>query len=161
MTMRVWEHDLPDDIVRDALLGMDFRFSEAVLKYHPERQTGNLPYLVPITSEPAAKPVMRRNRGIGGSRLVAEDHELAFKGDLCSGPSWRLIVKLVAARHRITVESILSTIRAPQIARARFEAMWLLRTHTSMSYYRIGELFGRDHTTARHAIETYAKRAHG
>ena len=91
-------------------------------------------------------------------RLVATPEELEFRADLCSGPSWRLLVRLVAAKHGITEHSILSQSRHAQLTAARFEALWLLWTHTGFSLKRLGYFFGRDHATVRHAIDTHQKR---
>ncbi len=44
--------------------------------------------------------------------------------------------------------------RTPRIARARQAAMWLAVRLTGESYAAVGEAFGRDRTTVRHAFQT-------
>jgi len=73
-------------------------------------------------------------------------------------PNWRAIVKLVALKHRVSVQSVLGFSRRYDIARARQEAMFLIYTHCEPNFTMIGRLFGdRDHTTVLHLVKNEAK----
>jgi len=68
-------------------------------------------------------------------------------------PNWRAIVKLVALKHRVSVQSILGMSRVYAVAAARQEAMFLLYTHCEPNFALIGRQFSnRDHTTTRHLV---------
>ncbi len=71
-------------------------------------------------------------------------------------PGPRALVKLVALRHRISVDEILGTRRQVAICAARHEAVFLVYTHCQhMSLPEIGRIFSRDHTTILHSVRTY------
>lgn len=73
-------------------------------------------------------------------------------------PNWRAIAKLVALKHRVSVQAVLGSSRRYDIARARQEAMFLIYTHCEPNFTMIGRLFGdRDHTTTLHLIKKEAK----
>ena len=61
------------------------------------------------------------------------------------------IINTVAAYYKITPDDIYSTNRAQAIALARQIAMYLCREQTNLSLPKIGQLFGRDHTTVMYA----------
>lgn len=61
------------------------------------------------------------------------------------------IINAVAAYYKISPDDIYSQSRAQAIALARQIAMYLCREQTGLSLPKIGEIFGRDHTTVMHA----------
>lgn len=67
----------------------------------------------------------------------------------------RLIVRQVAARHRMSVAEIMGVSRLAPIATARIEAYALIQASGRFSYPRIGEFFNRDHTTILHGVKKY------
>lgn len=71
----------------------------------------------------------------------------------------RRIVQDVCAKHRLTLEEIISDRRSTPLVRARQEAMWRISKETTWSLPRIGKFFAnRDHTTVLHAIRRHAER---
>ena len=61
------------------------------------------------------------------------------------------IINAVATYYKISPDDIYSQSRAQAIALARQIAMYLCREQTGLSLPKIGEIFGRDHTTVMHA----------
>lgn len=67
----------------------------------------------------------------------------------------------VAAAHRMSLKTLKGSARHRPVAHARFEAMWLMRQQKARdggprySLPQIANFFGRDHTTALHAIRRY------
>lgn len=74
--------------------------------------------------------------------------------NLFATPSPRIIVKLVALRHGVSVATMLGPSRTVPMVAARNEAIGLVYTHCrAMSLPEMGRLFGdRDHTTILHAL---------
>ena len=68
------------------------------------------------------------------------------------------IVALAAHAYGVGVEELQGRSRRRRVVRPRQIAMYLCRLYTDASLKEIGQVFGRDHTTARHAIETVEKR---
>ena len=64
------------------------------------------------------------------------------------------IINDVSHRSGIKKEKIISRNRRKEIVAARFACMYLLRKEASMGFAAIGRMFGRDHTTAIHAVST-------
>ena len=64
------------------------------------------------------------------------------------------IINDVCQRSGIEKEKILSRSRKKEIVAARFACMYLLRKEAFMTFAAIGRLFGRDHTTAIHALSS-------
>lgn len=74
-------------------------------------------------------------------------------------PQWKRIILETAIAHGIPPVDIMSTRRAAPIVAARQEAMWRMRTETTMSTPAIGKrLGGRDHTTVIHGVRKHAER---
>jgi hypothetical protein len=69
-------------------------------------------------------------------------------------PSPRLIIKLVALKHGVSVATMLGPSRSRPMVAARYEAIGLIYTHCrAMSLLEMGRLFGgRDHTSILHAL---------
>lgn len=79
--------------------------------------------------------------------------------DFFAAPSARNIMTLVALKHGVKVPEIMGTSQGHAISAARFEAIYLVRTHMPMSTPQIGRVFGgRDHTTVLNAITKHKMR---
>ncbi|WP_108397577.1 helix-turn-helix domain-containing protein [Devosia submarina] len=75
--------------------------------------------------------------------------------DMLAPCSWKFLVKLAALRHRQTMKAILGSGRNKDVVKARHEAMYLVAGHTGYSIARIGNKFGRDHTSVLHALAKF------
>ena len=65
----------------------------------------------------------------------------------------REIIERVAAWHQLPSAFILSTSRRRFIVEARFDAIAAVKlAHPSISLHRLGEIFGRDHSTIFDAL---------
>lgn len=68
------------------------------------------------------------------------------------------IAQAVSERYGLSVQQLLSRRRTKQVALPRQVAMYLCRRLLDASYPRIGDLFGRDHTTALHGVRVISTR---
>jgi len=119
-------------------------------------------------TQPVAEPVLMPPCGrvaiLRGSRakeVLAPESKRRFAGKLVGlvrKQPYRIIAQLVAAKHGLPEAAMYEPGRFRQVAKARFEAMYLIYTHTDWGTDRIGRAFNRDHSTVMHAIDTYAKR---
>lgn len=64
------------------------------------------------------------------------------------------IIEIVCDHFKLAVKEVQSRSRVREFVYARNIIFYLLRKHTKMSLKSSGELFGRDHTTVIHGIET-------
>lgn len=64
-----------------------------------------------------------------------------------------LIQEVVANFHNVTIDDLKSQRRTRNVALPRQIAMYLSRTLTQVSLPKIGEEFGKDHTTVMHAFD--------
>jgi chromosomal replication initiator protein len=62
-------------------------------------------------------------------------------------------LKAVTDFYNIPLNDLITRGRKKEVVEPRQVAMYLLRDILEMSYPYIGEKFGRDHTTAIHAVE--------
>lgn len=107
--------------------------------------------LVETLPEPAPEPEPERDL-----LLVAS---FGFVGGQSLRQQMREAVKHIAARHGIDAKDIMSDRRNKQVVRARHEAIYYVKQHTTWSTPQIGTFFGgRDHTTVLHAIKQHRKR---
>ena len=67
-------------------------------------------------------------------------------------PSIMQIAHVVARRHRIDIEDILSDRRTKEVVAARHEAIWIAARDTKHTLTVLGRAMGRDHTSIIHAI---------
>ncbi len=73
--------------------------------------------------------------------------------------TWKRIILETCNKHNISYNEIISNRRATNIVWARQEAMWRMKTETSMSYPAIGKRFGgKDHTTVLHSVRKHEER---
>lgn len=100
------------------------------------------------------------NKVIAYSRLMGSEitHEIAEKsleGIVADSKAKEitvdLIIELVANYHNISIEDIKGKVRTRNIAVPRQIAMYLSRELTGESLPKIGEYFGKDHSTVIHA----------
>lgn len=64
------------------------------------------------------------------------------------------IIEKVAAFYGISNSDIRGKCRKKDLVKARWIAMYFIRTKTDFTLKTIGDMFGRDHTTVIHALET-------
>ena len=64
------------------------------------------------------------------------------------------IIEKVAAFYGISNADIRGKCRKKDLVKARWIAMYFIRTKTDFTLKTIGDMFGRDHTTVIHALET-------
>lgn len=84
---------------------------------------------------------------------VAEVQALAPRG-----PRMRLIIERTAEAFGVPAIDLLRDRRRPRFSHARHAAIGLCRELTGHSTPRIGQAFGRDHTTVLHALHRHAER---
>lgn len=70
----------------------------------------------------------------------------------------REIIRDVCRRHNVNYDAMLSPARARRIAWPRQEAFWRLDAAGKWSTTKIGQFFGRDHTTVIHGVRAYQAR---
>ena len=72
---------------------------------------------------------------------------------------WRQIIAEVCAKHSVGVAQLVGNQRNRQVSAARQEAMYRMRTETTMSYPQIARRLGRaDHSTVMHGIKRHLER---
>lgn len=75
--------------------------------------------------------------------------------NLCAGPSWKVIVGLVALQYSVSVNDILGQDRRPDVIKARQKSVALCHSHCNLSLPALGRLFHRDHSTILHSVRRY------
>lgn len=70
---------------------------------------------------------------------------------------FRRIMKEVCDKHECTLEELKSENDRKKLAKARFEAYFLLSTELNMSSPRIGKIMNRHHSTVLHGIKRHKK----
>ncbi|MFI5334544.1 MAG: DnaA ATPase domain-containing protein, partial [Chlamydiales bacterium] len=68
------------------------------------------------------------------------------------------ILRAVAAYYGIRIEDLLGKSQAKECAIPRQMAMYLIRTLLSLSYFKIGQLFSRDHSTVMSSVKLVEKK---
>lgn len=82
--------------------------------------------------------------------------------NLLAAPSAKLLVRLAARHWGVRADLLVGRSRDSLVVAARHHAMWLIRSHTSLSLPAIGRLFGgRDHATVLSGIASHHKRQSG
>lgn len=67
-------------------------------------------------------------------------------------------IAVVARHHGLPVQAILGRRRTRVIVAARQQAMWEVRKAFGLSLPRLGQIFGRHHTTVLHDLRAYEAR---
>ncbi len=75
--------------------------------------------------------------------------------DMLAPCSWKFLVKVAALFNGCSADEVLGQGRAKEIVCARHLAMYLLASHTTSNATRIGNKFGRDHTSVLHALSKF------
>lgn len=65
-----------------------------------------------------------------------------------------VIISKVAAFYGMSNAEIRGKCRKKELVKARWLAMYFIRSKTDFTLNTIGDLFGRDHTTVIHALRT-------
>jgi chromosomal replication initiator protein len=64
------------------------------------------------------------------------------------------IIEAVCEHFKLSLKGLQGRSRVREFVYARHIIFYLLRKHTKMSLKSAGELFGRDHTTVIHSVDT-------
>lgn len=91
--------------------------------------------------------------------LASHPQACEFLGSFSKTPRQRTLdrIALIAAKHRLNVDQIMSSDRRYRTSRARQEVMWTFR-QDGWSFPKIGALVGRDHTTVMHGVRAHMLR---
>ena len=65
-----------------------------------------------------------------------------------------VIVSIVCKHYNLDVKRVMSKERYRELVTARQISMYLMRKYTNQTLKEVGGYFGRDHTTAVHALQT-------
>ena len=85
---------------------------------------------------------------------MARQHLAGILSEVPSAPSADEIIQTVSSFYGLKVGDVKGTRRLKQVVRPRHVAMYLVRTHTELSFPDIGRVFGgRDHATVQHACK--------
>ena len=69
------------------------------------------------------------------------------------------LVAMICADHGVMLEDIASGTKLRSIVHARQHVFAAIRAIARLSFTEIGDLFGRDHSTAQHGIAAHHRRA--
>ena len=64
----------------------------------------------------------------------------------------------ICRRHDVCMADVMGRSRFRVHINARHEAFWMLRTMYGLSYPRIGQIMGRDHSTVLYGIDRHLER---
>jgi chromosomal replication initiation ATPase DnaA len=81
-----------------------------------------------------------------------------WKGWISTAPTMAKIAARVAADRRVSVAELKGSRRDAWLARARQEAMWLMRQEGRWTLPQIGRFLNRDHSTVIHGIRAHERR---
>lgn len=122
------------------------------------------------THEKFFPPVKSFVRGITSEKLDAERERQAERDAILEQYSWSdvtsaqksqpaiEIVKVVAAKHGVTVAQINGSRRYKKIVLAKQEAYYQVQRCKGWSLHRLGSYFNKDHTTILHGISAHMAR---
>ena len=125
------------------------------------------PIVVPLEPKPSPKfdaeiALLRAQVAQQQAEITALCTSLEAMGEFSDPHSGRKLASAVATKHGITLAELVSDRRSRHLARARQEAMWMLKRHTKLSYPQIGRILGkRDHTTILHGVRRHEARLKG
>ena len=136
-------------IIKDKADSLGMRFPDEVSSYVAENLTANVRQL-----EGAVKKILAYHQ-LDGIELNLSSVSAILKDiakPVADIPSPDLVVSEVCRFYSIDESVLRSTQKTKNTAEARQVAMYLLRVLDNMSFPDIGREFGRDHTTAMHAV---------
>jgi len=133
-----------------ALVGFSLTEDVTLLLAAEAENARELEFLVARTRARAG--LTRRRIGVDLAREVVEAFHRA------ADVSFDTIAQAVCEQFAVRPTELRSRRRTQNVAVPRQLAMYLCRRMTTASYPRIGELFGRDHTTVMHATEATERR---
>lgn len=152
---------------RQQVVSMDNKALAWMIRCHPEKCPPQLMELLTYRVQPPSKPTVTAQEaldallGVLDRRVISAMRESAYK--LTARQEQinhaQAIKRDVAARYDITTACIDGEARPVKFLKARHEALYLVARDTTLSYARIGRLFGdRDHTTVISGIRTHARK---
>lgn len=110
----------------------------------------------PVVIEPEPEEPLPRYRPSRSRRIeVAEGGATACS--LVSLPGWRALLAIVAMKHSMRPDDILSAHRFRQIVEARKEAAYLIYTHTGLFWQQVALRMQRDRSTIIHDATEFAR----
>lgn len=117
-----------------------------------------------ITADEAVLTRLARSTSGSARQLLAALRTLEGAGETgaepaVAGPALDQIAKHVGRHYRVALKQLRGRDRHPQTLWPRQVSMYLARKLTGLSLAQIGEYFGRDHSTVRHACQKVAARA--
>lgn len=141
-----------DDRLRAHIIEQDLKFQSVMRAYLGWPNPDDKP---PPRVLPAPQPKPEET-----SRDVLD---LATIAPLLRQPMhWKVIVEQVCIAHQVTRSELLGAQRSKKITAARHEAMYRMKTETTLSLPQIGQrLGGKDHTTVLHGVRRHEARMRG
>lgn len=118
-----------------------------------QRTMANAKRIVPDTGFPARQLKARQPEAV---RVVQPRPRLvATSRRICPHTPLQRIVELVARMHGVPYDAVMSPSRTRNVCQARFAAICAVHeAYPDMTLYRIGQRFGRDHSTVLHAFKS-------
>ena len=139
-----------EERLREYIISQDKRFQAAM------RAALGVPPLPKVVrrSMPSPRPPVTAPRDV---------IDLATNAALLRQPiAWKRIVEEICIKHQVSRAELLSAQRSVRIVAARHEAMYRMKTETTMSLPQIGRRLGnRDHTTVLHGVRRYEAKLRG
>ncbi len=129
------------------------------------RPRPNSPLALKIDAIAAQQEQEKRKRADDAGRRARAREVLVLRkryrqfSDFCASQRVPKLLRDVAAKHGLEPSELMRGDRRQKQARARHEAMYLMRRDCNFSYTKIGRaLGGIDHTACIHGIRQHAKR---
>jgi hypothetical protein len=110
----------------------------------------------PVVIEPEVHAPLPRYRPSRSRRIeVAPGGATACS--LVTAPGWRSLLAIVAMKHSIRPDDILSVHRFRQLVAARKEAAFLIYIHTALCWQQLAIRLQRDRSTIQHDVKSFAR----
>lgn len=138
------------DAMRKAIMLQDLNFQLAMVR--ALREERGIPAPTPKPQE-VIRPRKSRAKTLPKRDIIYLDQPVSAPAE-----AYKRILREVAMKHGITVNTLIGQDRFYHIVQARHEAVYRLRTETKMSYPAIGRRMGnRDHTTCLSSYRAYVR----
>ena len=138
-------------ILRQKAEDMDLPVTSELGQWIATRLRGNVRELEGVLNR--LKAVSRLHR-VDPTLEFARQHLGGILPEAPAAPTADEIIQTVASFYSLKVGDVKGTRRLKQIVRPRHVSMYLVRTHTELSFPEIGRVFGgRDHATVQHACK--------